>query len=140
MYFSLNINLDKLLLSDSVCHLIRSRLRTSALPLLRFFSFPTSFFSCLTSMSSHRSPERPPPKHSFLFMCCAWFPYPVSTCLLWTSFFYTRLPQRRLFPSIALPKPSFYIHLSSYTTNTAWSVRQVSTYLNNDISCTISLT
>ena len=28
----------------------------------------------------------------------------------------TCLPQCRLFPSIALPKPSFYIHLSSYAT------------------------
>ena len=53
---------------------------------------------------------------------------------------YTCLPQRRLFPSIALPKPSFYIHLSSYATNTAWSVRRIFTYLNDDISCTISLT
>ena len=114
--------------------------RSSRGVMLQFFSFPTSFFSRLTSVSSHRSPERPPPKHGFLFTCCAWFPYPVSTCLLWTSFSYTCLPQRRLFPSIALPKPSFYIHLSSYTTNTAWSVRRVSTYLNNDISCTISLT
>ena len=95
--------------------------------LLRFFSFHTSFVSRLSSVSLHHSPERPPPKHSFLSTCCAWFPCPVPTCLLWTSFSYMRLPQRRLFPSIALPKPSFYIHLSSYTTNTAWSVRRAFT-------------
>ena len=92
-------------------------------------SFPTLFISRLTSVSSHRSPECPPPKHSFLSMCCAWFPYPVSTCLLWMSFFYTCLPQRRLFPSIAPPKPSVYIHHSSYTTNTAWSVHYIVSYL-----------
>ena len=108
--------------------------------MLRFFSFHTLFVSRLSSVSSHCSPERPPPKHSFLFTCCAWFPCPIPTCLLWMSFSYMRLPQHRLFPSIALPKPSFYIHLSSYTTNTAWSVRWVSTYLNDVISCTISLT
>ena len=92
-------------------------------------SFPTLFVSCLTSVSSHRSPERPPPKHSFLFTCCAWFPYSVSACLLWTSFSYMHLPQRGLFPSIAPPKPSFYIYLSSYATNTAWSVHYIVTYL-----------
>ena len=108
--------------------------------LLRFFSFHTSFVSRLSSVSSHRSPERPPPKRSFLFIRCAWFPCPVSTFLLWMYISYTRLPQRRLFSSIALPKHSSYIHLSSYSMNTAWSVRRLSTYLNDDISCTISLT
>ena len=108
--------------------------------MLRFFSFHTSFVSRLPSVSSHRSPERPPPKHSFPSTRCAWFPCPVSTFHLWTSISYTRLPQRHLFSSIALPKHSSYIHLSSYSTNTAWSMHQVSTYLNDDISCTISLT
>ena len=96
---------------------------------LRFFCFHASFVSRLTSASSHRSLERLPPKHSFLSTCCAWFPYPISTYLSWTSFSYTRLPQRCLFPSVAPPKPSFYIHLSSCTMNTAWSVHYLPTYL-----------
>ena len=98
-------------------------------------SFPTLFVSCLTSISSHRSPERPPPKHSFLFTCCAWFPYSVSACLLWTFFSYMHLPQRGLFPSITPPKPSFYIYLSSYATNTAWSMRCIVIYLDDNTAC-----
>ena len=117
--------------SPSGAHLVDGRvnLMTGKPRCVTILSFPTSFVSCLTSVSSHRSPERPPPKHSFLFTCCAWFPYPVPTCLLWMSFSYTRLPQRRLFPSIAPPKPSVYIHHSSYATNTAWSVHYIVTYL-----------
>ena len=61
--------------------------------MLRFFSFLTSFVLRLSSVSSHRSPERPPPKHSFPFTRCAWFPCPVPTFPLWTSISYTRLPQ-----------------------------------------------
>ena len=45
------------------------------------------------------------------------------------------LPQRGFFPSIALPKPSLYIHLSSCATNTAWSVCYIVTYLNDDTTC-----
>ena len=45
------------------------------------------------------------------------------------------IPQHSLIPSIALPKSSLYIHLSSSTMNTAWSVRRVLTYLNDDTSC-----
>ena len=92
-------------------------------------SFPTLFVSHLASVSSHRSPERPPPKHSFLFTCCAWFPYSISACPLRTSFSYTCLPQHGLFPSIAPPKPSFYIHLSSCAMSTAWSMHYIVTYL-----------
>ena len=45
------------------------------------------------------------------------------------------LPQRGFFPSIALPKPSLYIHLGSCAMNTAWSVRYIITYLNDDTAC-----
>ena len=117
--FSLNLNL-----LNSPC--ILGLLRVFAVTIL---SFSTLFVSRPTSVSSHRFPEHPPPKHSFLFTCCAWFPYSVSAYLLWTSFSYTRLPQRNLFPSIALPKPLFYIHLRSYATNTAWSMHYIVTYL-----------
>ena len=47
-----------------------------ARPLTRFLSLHTVL------------PEHLPPKHSFLLTCCAWFPYSVSTYLLWTSFSY----------------------------------------------------
>ena len=52
--------------SPSTSTLVEEAIRT-----VTILSFPTSFVSCLTSISSHRSPERPPPKHSFLFTCCA---------------------------------------------------------------------
>ena len=41
-------------------------------------------------------------------------------------------PQRGFFSSITLPKPSLYIHLGSCAMNTAWSVRYIVTYLNDD--------
>ena len=103
--------------------------------LLRLFLFPMSLVSHLTSIPSHRSPERLPPKHSFLLTRCAWFPYSVSAYLLRTSLSYTCLPQRGFLPSIALPKPSLYIYLGSYAMNTAWSVHYIVTYLNDDTAC-----
>ena len=45
------------------------------------------------------------------------------------------LPQRGFFPSIALPKPPLYIHLGSCAMNTAWSMRCIVTYLNDDTAC-----
>ena len=45
------------------------------------------------------------------------------------------LPQRSFFPSIALPKPSLYIHLGSCATNTAWSIHYLVAYLNDDTAC-----
>ena len=102
---------------------------------LRFFLFHMSFVFFLTYVPSHCSPERLPPKHSFLLIRCAWFPYSVSAYLLWTSFSYTCLPQRGSFASVTLPKPSLYIHLGSCTTNTAWSVHYLPPYLNDNTTC-----
>ena len=45
------------------------------------------------------------------------------------------LSQCGFFPSIALPKPSLYIHLSSCATNTAWPMCYLVTYLNDNTAC-----
>ena len=66
-----------------------------ARPLTRFLSLHTVL------------PEHLPPKHSFLFTCCAWFLYSISTHLLWTSFFLHVLPQHSLIPSITQPSLPF---------------------------------
>ena len=47
------------------------------------------------------------------------------------------LPQRSFFQSIALPKPSLYIHLGSCAMNTAWSMCYIVTYLNDDTACIV---
>ena len=106
--------------------------------MLRFFPF---FHFTLVRIHYVLSPlltvpsERPPPKHSFPFMCCAWFHYPVLTCFLWTSFFPHALPQCSLIPAYRTAKLSLYICLYLSATNTAWSVRHVPTYLNDDMPC-----
>ena len=110
-------------------------IRYLSIIMLQFFLFHMSLVLRLASVSSHHSPERLPPKHSFFLTRCAWFPYSVSTYLLRTSFSLHVLPQRSLTPSIALPKPFLYIHLGSCATNTAWSVRCIVTYLNDDTAC-----
>ena len=51
--------------------------------------------------------ERHQPKHSFLSTRCAWFLYPVSACLLQTSFLLHALPQHSLIPLIAQPTLPF---------------------------------
>ena len=45
------------------------------------------------------------------------------------------LSQHGFFLSIALPKPFLYIHLSSCTMNTAWSVCYIVIYLNDNTAC-----
>ena len=74
-----------------------------------------------------------PPKHSFLFTCCAWSHYTVSAFLLWTSPFSHALSQCSLIPIYRTAKLPFYIHLSFGTTNTAWSVRHVLTYISHSL-------
>ena len=108
---------------------------TRALKVLQFFLF--LHCSPLDSLLLlHTVPlECHQPKHSFLSIHCAWFLYPVSTFLLWTSFALHALSQHSLLPSITLPIYSLYIHLGFSTMNTAWSVHRVLTYLNDDISC-----
>ena len=69
------------------------------------------------------------------FTCCTWFPCPIPTYLLWMSSFPHALPQCSLIPTYRTAELSFYIHLSLGTMNTAWSVRHVLTYLNDDTSC-----
>ena len=70
-----------------------------------FFSFFSYNAHLLTRFLSFHTvpPERPPPKCSFSFTCCAWSSCPIPTYLLWMSFYLHALPQCSLVLPIAQP-------------------------------------